>query len=243
MRCLAVRQPWAWALVAGAKDIENRSWSTDYRGPIIIQVSSTKSEVNRWIKAGDATLSDTVFTYSALIGVVDVIDVVPLQQDLEHNPWASGPYCWRVANARVFKEPITAKGKLSLYNLDAALESRARNAMSTASQAEIDAGGRAWIEALTRIDDQVGREEMLFDAYLDLGDVSSAGRLAERAVRERGTAGAYLLRAVLAYEVGNLNAALDDANKASELDAADERVVDLRKAILDEFSGAAEQRA
>src|SRR6185437_4819520 len=109
--------------------------------------------------------------------------------------------------------------------------------------AEIDAGGRAWIEALTRIDDQVGREEMLFDAYLDLGDVSSAGRLAERAVRERGTAGAYLLRAVLAYEVGNLNAALDDANKASELDAAAERVVDLRKAILDEFSGAAEQRA
>ena len=69
MRCSAVRQPWASALVAGAKDIEKRSWDTDYRGPIIIQASSARFEVNRLIKTGDATLPDTVLAYSALIGV------------------------------------------------------------------------------------------------------------------------------------------------------------------------------
>jgi hypothetical protein len=40
IRCLAVRQPYAWAIMAGAKDIENRSWTTDYRGPIVLQASS-----------------------------------------------------------------------------------------------------------------------------------------------------------------------------------------------------------
>lgn len=37
MRILSVRQPWAWALVDGWKDVENRSWRTAYRGPIAIQ--------------------------------------------------------------------------------------------------------------------------------------------------------------------------------------------------------------
>jgi ASCH domain len=29
---LSVRQPWAWAIVSGYKDVENRSWPTNYRG-------------------------------------------------------------------------------------------------------------------------------------------------------------------------------------------------------------------
>ena len=33
MKILSVRQPWAWLIVAGHKDIENRKWRTSYRGP------------------------------------------------------------------------------------------------------------------------------------------------------------------------------------------------------------------
>lgn len=40
-RCLSVRQPWAWAIVAGHKPIENRDWETDYRGPLVIHASKT----------------------------------------------------------------------------------------------------------------------------------------------------------------------------------------------------------
>ena len=36
MKALSVRQPWAWAIVAGWKPIENRTWATDYRGPLLI---------------------------------------------------------------------------------------------------------------------------------------------------------------------------------------------------------------
>ena len=53
MRCLTVRQPWAWAIVAGLKSIENRSRRTTHRGPLLIHAGISRSElkvqtVERW---------------------------------------------------------------------------------------------------------------------------------------------------------------------------------------------------
>jgi len=41
MRILTVRQPWAWAIVHGQKDVENRvrNIAGDYRGPVAIHVA------------------------------------------------------------------------------------------------------------------------------------------------------------------------------------------------------------
>jgi hypothetical protein len=36
MIALSIRQPWAWLIVNGFKTIENRSWLTNYRGPMLI---------------------------------------------------------------------------------------------------------------------------------------------------------------------------------------------------------------
>ncbi len=33
---LSIRQPWAWLIVNGYKDIENRTWSTRFRGKVLI---------------------------------------------------------------------------------------------------------------------------------------------------------------------------------------------------------------
>lgn len=41
MRTLSVRQPWAWLIVNGHKDVENRTWPTLYRGPLLIHASKT----------------------------------------------------------------------------------------------------------------------------------------------------------------------------------------------------------
>jgi len=41
MKTLAVRQPWASLIVSGAKNIENRSWPTNHRGPLAIYASKT----------------------------------------------------------------------------------------------------------------------------------------------------------------------------------------------------------
>ena len=46
MRILTVRQPWAWAIIHGGKDVENRvrNVAGDYRGPIAIHVGLTHAD-------------------------------------------------------------------------------------------------------------------------------------------------------------------------------------------------------
>ena len=39
MRALSIRQPWAYLIAIGAKDVENRSWLTRFRGRIYIHAS------------------------------------------------------------------------------------------------------------------------------------------------------------------------------------------------------------
>ena len=45
MRALSIRQPWAWMIVHGGKNIENRSWNTKFRGRFLIHASAT---CTRW---------------------------------------------------------------------------------------------------------------------------------------------------------------------------------------------------
>lgn len=36
MMALSIRQPWAWLIIHGGKDIENRDWPTQKRGRILV---------------------------------------------------------------------------------------------------------------------------------------------------------------------------------------------------------------
>ena len=39
MKAIVVYPVWAWAIVHGHKPVENRSWHTQHRGPLLIQAS------------------------------------------------------------------------------------------------------------------------------------------------------------------------------------------------------------
>lgn len=41
MMALSIRQPWAWLICMGYKDIENRDWATKYRGPFLVHAGLT----------------------------------------------------------------------------------------------------------------------------------------------------------------------------------------------------------
>ena len=57
LKCLAIRQPWAWAVCSGAKDVENRTWMTEHRGPLAIQASAAKQDVNALVKKSKGKLN------------------------------------------------------------------------------------------------------------------------------------------------------------------------------------------
>jgi ASCH domain len=97
---ITVRQPWAWLLVAGFKDIENRPRRTHHRGPILIHAGLNMRAVNETTRneiARDHNIRmPNDLDVGGIIGVVDIVDCV------EHHlsPWFFGEFGWIVANAR-----------------------------------------------------------------------------------------------------------------------------------------------
>jgi hypothetical protein len=116
MKALSVCQPWAWAIVAGIKKVENRSRPTRHRGPLVIHASRSR----RYLREDFADLLPGLppaeeLDFGALIGVVEVVDCVPLA-GVEGDPFANGPWCWLLARARQIR-PVPCKGQVSFFNI------------------------------------------------------------------------------------------------------------------------------
>lgn len=110
MRALTIKQPWADAITHGTKRVENRTWNTNYRGPILIHAG--------------AAYDKTAIVYghqpnvrSAIIATADITDC---HFDTGAEPccseWAhSGVYHWQLANVRPLAEPVPCNGRLGLW--------------------------------------------------------------------------------------------------------------------------------
>lgn len=119
MKALSVKQPWAELIVCGKKLVENRSWETHYRGPLVIHAGKSKSCLREY----DTDPAD--WTLGALVGQVQLVDCVPydcLPARLRRHKFAEGPWCWIVADAVRFEEPLPWPGQLRLFDVDVEVE-------------------------------------------------------------------------------------------------------------------------
>ena len=121
MKALSVRQPWAWAIAHGRKDVENRTWPTQWHGRLAIHASARWDEDGAWDwRVMEAALSeepvqrDDRFVLSAVIAVADLVDVARGVNSLWAEP---GQFHWRLANVRPLAEPMPCKGRLGLWDL------------------------------------------------------------------------------------------------------------------------------
>lgn len=108
MKALTIKQPWASLITAGIKDVENRSWRTDYRGVMIVHAGARPDD--EAMRLHGHLLVDEA-PVGAIIGTVRVVDCV---RDSE-SPWAI-PGCWHwiLEDPRPCR-PRVAKGALSLW--------------------------------------------------------------------------------------------------------------------------------
>lgn len=112
MKILTVCQPWAWAIVQGIKVIENRSWPTRYRDPLLIHAGKSTKWLNTPQLPEAPGPTDLVF--GAIIGGVEILDCIPVEQ-IQGERFASGPYCWILGNPWCLIHPLPLAGKLGLF--------------------------------------------------------------------------------------------------------------------------------
>lgn len=118
VRLLAVRQPWASLLVLGHKPVENRTWSTPFRGRIAILASLSPDKGDRASQALARHLPDSRLAnlpYGGVIGSVEMYDITQGMTDW----WFTGPFGLLVRDARQLRSMIPHKGNLGLVECPA----------------------------------------------------------------------------------------------------------------------------
>ena len=118
---LSVRQPWAWAIVAGHKTIENRSAGAIRSGSMtcrriaIHAAVGRKEDEFRWghwrlAQHGVTCPHPSELTRGAIIGAVDVVDIVSETE----SEWFGGQMGLVLANAETCA-PIPCPGALGYF--------------------------------------------------------------------------------------------------------------------------------
>lgn len=118
MKALSIMQPWAWLIAAGHKDIENRSWPTRFRGPVLLHAG--KRFDPNYLDEGPAVLWEWPdieqpddFHTGGIIGEAEIVDCVTDSL----SPWFHGPYGFVIRNARLL--PFQAcRGALGFFTPD-----------------------------------------------------------------------------------------------------------------------------
>ena len=93
----------------GEKDVENRSWRTRHRGPLLIHAGSRAHRES----FEEHAVPDTA-ERGAIIGVVEVVDCRLERTSDWHEP---GSWGWYLTGARRFEKPIRMKGRRGLFDV------------------------------------------------------------------------------------------------------------------------------
>lgn len=126
MKALSIRQPWASAIVELGKRVENRTWATLYRGPILIHASKTMTREDQAEFAAVAQLAGVKFRplqtlpLGCIIGQADIVDCIAggSRHKTPHHssPWFFGPYGFVLENVQPLP-PRMCKGRLGFFDV------------------------------------------------------------------------------------------------------------------------------
>lgn len=115
IKALSIRQPWAWMILHAGKDVENRSWVTHHRGPVLIHAAKgcTGAEYRNAIWTHGNLTTRSIYPTSpegaivtvpelpdlprgGIVGVAEIMDCVKESE----SPWFYGPCGFVLRNVR-----------------------------------------------------------------------------------------------------------------------------------------------
>lgn len=131
MKALSIRQPWAWLIVSGHKDIENRDWQTSYRGKVLIHAGKLIDKAaHDALVAGrhpvTAKPSKLGLLYQAidveLGGIVGMAEIAGCVSSSD-SEWFVGDYGFLIRNPRPLAfQPL--QGKLGFFEPARTIDTR-----------------------------------------------------------------------------------------------------------------------
>lgn len=117
VKALTVCQPWAWAIMAGLKRVENRSWRTEYRGPLVIHAGKSRRFLCERLPDGTG-VDEGRLVFGVILGVVEMVDCLWADDaSLAGDPFVEGPWCWVLREPRVLAEPVMYRGQQNLFDV------------------------------------------------------------------------------------------------------------------------------
>lgn len=124
MKTLSIRQPWAWLISQGYKDIENRLWRTSFRGPLLIHAARTMT-LESYLDACHTAEIASAFTgreiiipdfddleRGGIVGTCEMTDCVSRHP----SPWFFGDYGFVLAKAKLLPF-FPCPGKLGFFDV------------------------------------------------------------------------------------------------------------------------------
>lgn len=122
MLALSIRQPWAWLILHGGKDIENRDWPTKFRGRVLVHASKgmTRDEFDSaaifaFGRIGTAKLPTMdMFQRGGIVGSVEIVDCVHRSD----SHWFVGRYGFVLRDPRPLPF-VPYRGQLGFFDVHA----------------------------------------------------------------------------------------------------------------------------
>lgn len=127
MRGLTIRQPWAATITYADKRVENRTWPTSYRGPVLIHASRTMDRRHGPMVA--AVVRGLQLDMGAVLAIARI--TACHEDDGECTPWSlPGHFHHVLDEVTALPLPIPWAGAQGLWVPPAALMDRVREQLS-----------------------------------------------------------------------------------------------------------------
>jgi len=116
---LSIRQPWAWLIVNGYKDVENRVWRTNFRGRFLVHASKKfdsagyeQAKALLMAQAGFLIPSPPSYQTGGIVGISTVDDCA----EVYDSPWFTGPFGMVLSGSAPLPfQPLS--GKLNFFKV------------------------------------------------------------------------------------------------------------------------------
>lgn len=127
MRALTLLQPWAYAICAKGKDVENRTWKGTLRVGEDFAIHAGLGWDFSTVGGQLARLKRDEIPRGAVVAVARfggswLIREYPYPM----SPWATGPVVWKLEDVRVLETPVPCKGRQRLWYVSAHVEAEIR---------------------------------------------------------------------------------------------------------------------